>query len=295
SGHVSPAGSHDSFSYSLTEGDQVGPDAPGFISQLDSCLPCLARPTLLRWCVTQRASASEQLSHGIRYFDIRVAVRSSKFYFVHGLFGEDLGPILYEIRHFLSKHPGEVVLLDFQHFHGLSATDHAALIAYIKELFSDLLCPYFHELQHLTLSYLAMCKYQVLVFYRHKETTQTVSWLWSSASLPNPWPEATSVGRMLSFLEVKLQERDPAAFFVTQCVLTPSLPYVARNMFGRLERAMVIPTNKVLPSWLDSLSKESPGANIIMTDFVEYDDWVIPRAIVGMNSVSLLGDSSSKY
>ncbi|XP_069947614.1 uncharacterized protein [Cherax quadricarinatus] len=96
--HLFIPGSHDSFSYSLTEGDQVGPDAPGFISQLDSCLPCLARPTLLRWCVTQRASASEQLSHGIRYFDIRVAVRSSKFYFVHGLFGEDLGPILYEVQ-----------------------------------------------------------------------------------------------------------------------------------------------------------------------------------------------------
>lgn len=33
----------------------------------------------------------------VRYFDIRVAVRRSRFYFVHGLFGDDLEPILSEV------------------------------------------------------------------------------------------------------------------------------------------------------------------------------------------------------
>nr|XP_045605654.1 uncharacterized protein LOC123762920 [Procambarus clarkii]XP_045605655.1 uncharacterized protein LOC123762920 [Procambarus clarkii]XP_045605656.1 uncharacterized protein LOC123762920 [Procambarus clarkii]XP_045605658.1 uncharacterized protein LOC123762920 [Procambarus clarkii] len=293
--HLFIPGSHDSFSYSLTEGEEVGPDAPGLISQLDSCMPCVARPAILRWCVTQRASVTDQLRHGIRYFDIRVAVRRSRFYFVHGLFGDDLEPILSEIRHFLVRHPGEVVLLDFQHFHGLSASDHTSLVAFVEQVFSDLLCPYFHRVHHLSLSYLSHSKYQVLVFYRHSETMQAVSWLWSSASLPNPWPEATTVSRMLTFLEAKLQERDPASFFVTQCVLTPSLAYVARNVFARLERAMVAPTNRVIPDWLEKLSNEPPGANIIMADFVEHDNWAVPRAIVRKNSSSLLRDSHNKY
>lgn len=60
---------------------------------------------------------------------------------------------------------------------------------------------------------------QVLVFYRHQETMQAVPWLWSGSSLPNPWPNTTSVAAMFSFLEAQLLERNPDAFFVTQLVV----------------------------------------------------------------------------
>ncbi|KAG7167184.1 PI-PLC X domain-containing protein 2-like [Homarus americanus] len=124
--------------------------------------------------------------------------------------------ICLQIRQFLVKHPGEVVLLDFQHFHGLTANDHLVLVTYIKELFTDLICPYFHQLDHLSLAYLARFKYQVLVFYRHTQTMQNVSWLWSGASLPNPWPDTTSITSLLAFLEDKLRSRSHNTFFVTQ-------------------------------------------------------------------------------
>ncbi|ROT68797.1 putative PI-PLC X domain-containing protein 3 [Penaeus vannamei] len=135
-------GSHDSFSYSLTPEEELGPDAPGLVSALNSCCPCLARPAILRWSVTQRATTTQQLKHGVRYFDIRVA-----------------------IRHFLVKHPGEVVFLDFQHLHGLANTDHASLVTLLRNTFSELICPFFHQLNHLSLAYLARFKYQVSVFY----------------------------------------------------------------------------------------------------------------------------------
>ncbi|XP_071545689.1 uncharacterized protein [Panulirus ornatus] len=286
--HLFIPGSHDSFSYSLVAGEEVGPDAPGFVSRLAACCPCLARRAILRWSVTQRACATDQLRHGIRYFDIRVAVRGSRFYFVHGLYGGDLQPLLSEVGHFLSKHPGEVVLLDFQHFHGLSPADHTALVGLLRTTFSNAICPFFHQLRHLSLAYLARCNYQVLVFYRHTETMRAVSWLWSGDSLPNPWPDATSVPQMLDFLSDRLDIRDPKTFFVTQCVLTPSGNYLAKNLCGKLERSLAAPTNRVLPGWVEGLPAGPPGANVIMTDFVDHEDWAVPRAVVTKNFVSLL-------
>lgn len=281
--HLFIPGSHDSFSYSLTPEEELGPDAPGLVSALNSCCPCLARPAILRWSVTQRATTTQQLKHGVRYFDIRVAVRNGRFYFVHGLFGDDLEPLLSEIRHFLVKHPGEVVFLDFQHLHGLANTDHASLVTLLRNTFSELICPFFHQLNHLSLAYLARFKYQVLVFYRHQETMQAIPWLWSGSSLPNPWPNSTSVAAMFSFLEAQIQERNPDAFFVTQCVLTPSGRYLARHFSGQLE-SMAAPCNKALPDWLAQLPVGVRGPNIVMTDFVEHDEWAVPRAVVRRNA-----------
>lgn len=105
----------------------------------------------------------------LRYFDIRVATRESKFYFVHGLFGADLQPLLSEVRLFLAQHPGEVVMLDFQHFHGLSEQDHAALVALLKSTFATTLCPMFNYPHNLTLDLLARLKYQVIRYSRSKK------------------------------------------------------------------------------------------------------------------------------
>ncbi|KAK8402590.1 hypothetical protein O3P69_000759 [Scylla paramamosain] len=286
--HLYIPGSHDSFSYSLNPESEVAPDAPDPVKGLMRVVPCLARPALLRWSVTQRTTVTEQLRHGVRYFDIRVAARGSKFYFVHGLFGADLQPLLSEVRLFLAQHPGEVVLLDFQHFHGLEMDDHAALIALLRSTFATTLCPVFTYLQNLNLDILARLKHQVLVFYRHAAGEDAASWLWPSETLPNPWPAAVTVSSMLRFLRARLAARDPDTFFVTQCVLTPTGSYLARRLCGNLEANLAIPTNQVLPDWVKGLPSGTPGANIVMVDFVEHNSWEVPRAVINKNMEALL-------
>lgn len=59
-------GSHDSFSYSLSPSGEIGPDAPQVVTSLSRVCPALVRPTLLRWSVTQKATVTEQLKHGVR-------------------------------------------------------------------------------------------------------------------------------------------------------------------------------------------------------------------------------------
>lgn len=63
-----------------------------------------------------------------------------------------------QIQSFLSSHPGEVVLLDFQHFHGLTSYDHTALKSLLRQIFTTALAPIMHSP---TLAYLARYKYQV--------------------------------------------------------------------------------------------------------------------------------------
>lgn len=46
-----------------------------------------------------------------------------------------------QISSFLSSHAREVVFLDFNHFYGVQNLHHEKLVAMLKEVFGDKLCP----------------------------------------------------------------------------------------------------------------------------------------------------------
>lgn len=48
---------------------------------------------------------------------------------------------LEQISTFLSAHAREVVFLDFNHFYGVQNLHHEKLVAMLKEVFGDKLCP----------------------------------------------------------------------------------------------------------------------------------------------------------
>lgn len=127
-------GSHDSMSYGIVRGAATAPDAESIIAGLNWLLPCVVR----RWARTQDLDAGAQLRVGIRYFDLRISMRSNKerrFYFVHGLFAEPIAAPLCEIDRFLGQNPGELVVLDCQHFYAFDAPDYGRLAAELLGLF----------------------------------------------------------------------------------------------------------------------------------------------------------------
>lgn len=67
---------------------------------------------------TQNRTVKEQLSFGVRYFDLRVTEdKNGKLVINHDVIkGQDFDRVLTSIDAFLSEHPTECVLLDFQHF-----------------------------------------------------------------------------------------------------------------------------------------------------------------------------------
>ena len=75
--------------------------------------------------------------------------------------------------------------------------------------------------------------------------------------------------------------------FIFRCVLTPSYFYLAKNIFTTLEKSIGGPTNEAVLEWIQDLDVGPSGPNIIMTDFVEYNHWKIPRSIIHRNYATL--------
>ncbi|KAK6044029.1 hypothetical protein COOONC_18466 [Cooperia oncophora] len=90
----------------------MAPDVPGSVKRLGKV--CFVKPGVKRWGVCQRYSIREQLEHGVRYLDLRVAypppkVRTSvtDFRLVHGLYGMTLEQCLSQVVDFLKENEKE--------------------------------------------------------------------------------------------------------------------------------------------------------------------------------------------
>lgn len=71
---------------------------------------------------TQTYTIDQQLQSGVRYFDLRVHKKGEKCVIFHSILdGIEFSCVLDAIRAFIQTHPGEVILLDFQHFKGSQA------------------------------------------------------------------------------------------------------------------------------------------------------------------------------
>lgn len=76
-----------------------------------------ATATMMWAAETQNRSVGEMLACGARYFDLRVENDDGKLVVFHGpIKGVEFAPVLDDISNFLTEHPSETLLLDFQHF-----------------------------------------------------------------------------------------------------------------------------------------------------------------------------------
>lgn len=123
----------------------MGPEQPDAVQSLVSVFGAVARRLVRRWLATQSLDFTGQLGAGVRFFDLRVSTKprdpERRLYFAHGLFSATVRQGLDQIRAFLDCHAREVVLLDFNHFYGLQNAHHEALVAMLREVFGDRLCP----------------------------------------------------------------------------------------------------------------------------------------------------------
>ncbi|XP_018009124.1 uncharacterized protein LOC108666719 [Hyalella azteca] len=281
--HLFIPGSHDSCTASLT-GGEMGPDVSPGVRRLGRACPCIAQPAFLRWSVTQRATLTEQLTNGVRYFDLRVAELNGRLHFVHGLYGDDIQLILEEISLFLFSHSSEVVLLDFQHLYDLTPQLHRDLVGIIQQVFQGALCPVMPP-YNLNLAFLQKKQYQALVFYRSDDVSEfPENFLWTKDMMPNPWPHTSDAKEMIEFLARALDARNLGLFHVTQCVLTPSMSsFMLRHLCSTLEAKMAIPANTAVLKNLPLLADREGGCNILMADFVDFKDYALPKAIIRRN------------
>lgn len=298
-------GSHDCGSYGLTTRYGLAPDQKDIQNVWwFKYFPKLALRITKKWCKTQEVNIVQQLNHGVRYFDMRGAplvigkkvytrdlpigteafASTLDLYFVHGLYGPRIYDMLKAISQFINKNPGEVVIVHFQHFHSVNEHMLKHLMDQIMSLFGSKICTYHQSDKCPSLTDLISRGQQVIIFFPTEiESSFKHPALWPSSLLPNPWANTTSIPFLQSFLQYEQSQRQENRFYVTQGVLTPDNLFIKRHLASSLKSSLSNRCNNFLISWLNSKSPGVKGPNIVMTDFVDFKGYAIPRKIVQMN------------
>jgi len=238
---LSIPGTHDSGSYPFTS-DSVQcryGDQPEFVRAIEKLPRGAVRPLkerLVAWCRTQDRDFEGQLQMGIRCLDLRVEWRvdgtappaNERFYFVHGLYGDEVGSQLGVIRRFLDAHPREIVFLEIGGFMNFGDTEHAGLIELLEDSFDGLFVPRTDKTDALTVGGLWERNERVVVVYDvpppvESESTRTRFWPRSSRDAEWSWATHGQGADVLKqALDDQLDARDPNRMLGLGCTLTPN-------------------------------------------------------------------------
>ncbi|XP_058820315.1 PI-PLC X domain-containing protein 2 [Topomyia yanbarensis] len=295
--HLAIPGSHDTMSYGIKRKAPVAPDADPVVGTLNKFIPCVVK----RWAVTQRYDIIDQLKSGVRYFDLRICMKrpENKFYFVHGLFCEEITEPLEHLKNFLRAHPREFVVLDCQHFYLFNPTDHCVLSAELNRIFDKkIYSRNVSQLKDCTLESTTGNGKQVLIVYRSDACVNDRFWL--SQDWPTPWPNEISVKKLRHYLDESLAQRNPDTGFVSQCVLTPSVRYIVPRFVSSLRTTCAKEVDKKLTDWIKAQipgpfgTDERPKSNVFLADFVDIQNSNFCRNVIALNRKILEQGSSAQ-
>ncbi|KAK6628438.1 hypothetical protein RUM43_002252 [Polyplax serrata] len=265
--YIAIPGSHNSFSYSISPNSEVSPDSPPFVQSLGKWCKPISNRIIFNWSQGQQEDVARQLALGIRYFDVRLVVHKNEIRISHGLYGGKILHFLEIINEFLSSHPKEIVILDFQHFYQFDQEHHERMISALLHIFGGKICRRQRRMRDNTISKLRECGNQVIIVYRHL-VTRSNDIFWPSGTWATPWPNKVKVNELIDCLNKGLTTRKDGMGYVSQGILTPTPKYVAMHVFGSL-RKLAFQTNKKVVSWLESKNNGAHGVNVVICDFVE--------------------------
>lgn len=151
-------------------------------------------------------------------------LKSHDFYFVHGLFCEEIEGPLRQICDYLDANPNEFIIFDCQHFYNFDNGDYDRLQNLLRKIFAHRFYTRSDgPLHELTLSRANALKRQLLVVYRYALVPND---FWPSDSWPTPWPNQIKVHKLKTYLDAMLAQRLPDVGYVSQCVLTPPVGFI---------------------------------------------------------------------
>lgn len=201
-------GSHDSMTYGINSKSRPAPDAEKDMLDIYKVMPCVVR----KWAKTQKFNTMEQLKAGVRFLDLRVAKKDAEnqYYFVHGLYCEEVEGPLEDMRKFLDDHPDEFLIVDCQHFYNFTENDHFDFSTILIKVFgARLFAREGTTLLQCTLNNAIPLHKQVLVVYR--EGRHSDGKFWYSSDWPTPWPNKTGVRQLRDYLDDALEKRAPVS------------------------------------------------------------------------------------
>ncbi|KAK6177006.1 hypothetical protein SNE40_015199 [Patella caerulea] len=263
-------GCHDSGSYKFDKNGGVGPDADQIVKDLEKLFGPFIKDILYRWAKTQNMNFAQQLTAGMRYFDLRVATRqgTEDLYFLHSLYADKVEPCLHEMDIFLDAHPKEVIILDFNHLYAMTDVIHGQLISMILEVFGHKVCPLL-DMNSLTLDMLWSNKLQVIVIYHHQIALENYQ-IWPGSIIRSPWANTTDANNLVQYLEnVYDSGHNEDIFLSYQGVLTADTSYVITHVADSLKTALA---DKASPAVVKWLSNKVPGPNKLNICIIDFGD-----------------------
>lgn len=274
--------------YTIQRNNDIGPDETRLIRTMGHYFPFFIKPLIFNWCINQHDQVLDQLNGGIRYFDLRVAVKNpeNRIHFLHGLYGVEITEPLQQISTWLRTHPHEVVILDFQHFYKFEDEHHRYCIDRVKTIFHGKLCPVHNKFDNVTLEWLNSQKYQVFVVYRNMVACN-ISLLWPSGFWPTPWPNTVNPEKLTNFLNNALENRLPNLGFISQCLLTPNSTFVIRHIFGNLDKDLGSICRSASLAWIKNHDPGKGGLNIVITDYVSFNNFLFCKIVIQKNILLL--------
>lgn len=286
-------GSHDAMSYCLDINSPLVPSESDFFRLLDQLFYCFTRPVIFKWATTQDKSIEEQLSMGIRYFDLRIAHKpkdpSRDLFFTHVIYTHlTVLETLVSVVAWLESHPREVVILALSHFEGIDDKLHHAFIHSLKKLFGSKLCP--RKEPVLTLRSLWASGYQVVLSY-DSQTAARHRDLWPA--IPYWWANQRTAQGVISYLDWNKELGRPESFFVSGLNLTADRCYITKTPKQSL-RTITFSNWECLSKWLE---EQKPGSdpeslNIIAGDFV--GPLPLCKLVIALNKKLLQNKSSDE-
>uniref|UniRef100_A0A2I3TBF2 Phosphatidylinositol specific phospholipase C X domain containing 1 n=1 Tax=Pan troglodytes TaxID=9598 RepID=A0A2I3TBF2_PANTR len=241
---------------------------PHFRTRKSGCLRLLNRPLP---CITWSAHPGNGLILCPQALDVTEQLVKN-LHFVHMVYTTALvrGDTLTEISEWLERHPREVVILACRNFEGLSEDLHEYLVACIKNIFGDMLCP---RGEVPTLRQLWSRGQQVIVSYEDESSLRRHHELWPG--VPYWWGNRVKTEALIRYLETMKSCGRPGGLFVAGINLTENLQYVLAHPSESLEK-MTLPNLPRLSAWV---REQCPGpgsrcTNIIAGDFIGADGFV---------------------
>lgn len=223
--------------------------------------------------------------------DLRFCLKKSdsQFYFVHGLYCEEILSPLISIKNYLDDHPQEIVVLDCQHFYNFQQEHHVKLINILSKLFSSkIFSPRHGDLSSCTLNTMSTSEKQILIIYRWSNNSCPDKF-WRSYQWPTPWPNQIKISKLKDSLSESLKRRPFGYGYVTQCVLTPSADYIIPRFLSSLRRSCARKIDKKLTDWIKEQKTgpygedEPPTANVFLADFVDLNNNAFCRNVIDLN------------
>jgi len=281
-------GSHDSFTSTLDPKSEIGPspDLSDAIIWILENLASFAKKIIYNWGVTQGLRIGDQLKAGIRYFDFRVAKRGSRggdFYLLHSLYAQSMNSALEEVKRFIDAHPKEVVIIDINHCYGMEASDNKNLADNIINYFGDKLVAR-KSLTEITLEKLGNEYKQVIMFYHgpgcYLPSRDTR--MWSGSLISSNWPNTANKVEALQKLDNWLpNHKVNQQFWVSQGILTPGAKEISLGVFSTLKEKLGMPICAATSEWVKGKSIGDQGVNIVITDFVEENNFI--QNVINLN------------